>query len=186
MIGAPHSLLLFHDIGNRPELQVRNSMFIDDILLARGLHVVGVILWIGGVAMETTVLLVAMRRTADVVERVRWFEKIEQGFSWQTRLTTLLVGGTGFYMLYALDTWSSLATIEGYWLHAMILVWVIFTVVLFVLEPLVLHQWFERRVARDPDGTFTLIARLHWVLLTLSILTVFFGVLGAHGGISAS
>ncbi len=161
-------------------------MFIDDILLARGLHVVGIILWIGGVAMETTVLLVAMRRTADAVERVRWFKKVEQGFSWQARLTTLLVGGTGFYMLYALDAWSSLATIEGFWLHAMILVWVIFTVVLFVLEPLFLHQWFERRVARDPDGTFTLIARLHWVLLTLSILTVFFGVLGAHGGFSAS
>jgi uncharacterized membrane protein len=161
-------------------------MIIDDILLARGLHVVGIIFWIGGVAMETTVLLLAMRRTADVDERVRWFKKIERGFVWQARLTTLLVGGTGFYMLNALDAWSSLATIEGLWLHAMILVWVIFTMVLFVLEPLILHQWFERRVERDPDGTFTLIARLHWGLLIVSTLTVFFGVVGAHGGISAS
>ena len=159
-------------------------MVVDDILLARGLHVVGIIFWIGGVAMETTVLLVAMRRTADAVERVRWFEKIERRFAWQARLTTLLVGATGFYMLYALDAWSSLMTLEGFWIHAMILVWAIFTLVLFVLEPLVLHKWFERRVERDADGTFTLIARLHWILLTVSILTVFFGVVGAHGGIA--
>ena len=54
---------------------------------------------------------------------------------------------------------------------------------LFVLEPLVLHGLLERLNARDPEGTFTLVQRLHWVLLTLSLIAVLGAVLGVHGGL---
>ncbi len=157
-------------------------MDVDEILIVRALHVLGVVLWIGGVAMETTVLLPVMRRVRDHEERQRWFKAIERSFSWQARFTTLLVGVTGFYMLFALDGWGRFARIDQFWLHAMVMLWAVFTLVLFVLEPLVLHRWFERRVAIDHDGTFTLIYRLHWVLLIVSLLVIVAGIIGAHGG----
>ena len=63
----------------------------------------------------------------------------------------------------------------------MVLVWVVFTLMLFVLEPLVLHRYFLARATRDADGTFATIRRLHWGLLTISLITVGGAVAGSHG-----
>jgi len=60
-------------------------------------------------------------------------------------------------------------------------VWSIFTVMLFVAEPLFLHRVLLERAERDPEGTFRRIQRMHWVLLTLSLVTVVGAVAGAHG-----
>jgi hypothetical protein len=61
-------------------------------------------------------------------------------------------------------------------------IWLIFTVMLFVLEPLVLHKLFERRARANPEGTLAMIQRLHWVLLAASLITVAGAVAGVHGG----
>jgi hypothetical protein len=63
----------------------------------------------------------------------------------------------------------------------MVLVWALFTLLLFVLEPLFLHRWLSQRVRRDPASTFTLVARLHRVLLGMSLVTVAGAVAGSHG-----
>lgn len=156
-------------------------MEIDALALARALHVIGVVLWIGGVAMVTTVLLPATRRLKSAEEQVVFFEKIEHGFARQARFTTLLTGLSGFYMVTALHAWSRYGMPRFWWLHAMTAIWVIFTVVLFVLEPLVLHKWFRQKAAQNPEKTFRIIQRMHWILLTLSLVTLFGAVSGAHG-----
>ena len=79
-----------------------------DFVIARAVHVLGVVLWIGGVATVTTVLLPTIR-----------------GFAKDDALV--------------------------------------------------------RRAERDPDGTLRLIQRGHWVLLTLSLVTVAGAVAGSHG-----
>lgn len=154
----------------------------DDMVLARMAHVLGVVLWIGGVAFVTLVLLPGLKRLPDPGERVAMFERLEGGFAWQARLTTLLTGGTGLYMLYALDAWERFQDPGQWWLHAMSMLWLIFTLMLFVLEPLVLHKWFERRAQAQPESTLALIQRLHWVLLAASLVTVAGAVAGVHGG----
>ncbi|MDP6830403.1 MAG: hypothetical protein QF512_05515 [Alphaproteobacteria bacterium] len=154
----------------------------DDLVLARVVHVVAVVLWIGGVAFVTTVLLPGMKKTGAPAERVSMFERMEGGFAWQARLTTLLTGASGFYMLYVLDAWERYGDPAYWWLHAMSAIWLIFTLMLFVLEPLVLHKWFERRAREQPESTLALIQRLHWVLLTASLITVAGAVVGVHGG----
>jgi hypothetical protein len=68
-------------------------------------------------------------------------------------------------------------------MHAMVAVWAIFTLVLYVAEPLFLHRWFHERASRDPEGTFRLVQRMHLLLLTVSLVTVGASVLGAHGAI---
>ena len=152
----------------------------DDVTFARAVHVLGVILWIGGVAFVTLVLLPAVKRLKEPSERVAFFEAVERRFAWQARVTTLLVGLSGFHMIHAWDLWSRFTMPSFWWMHAMSLVWVIFTAMLFVAEPLFLHRWFLVRASRRPEATFAFIQRLHWVLLILSLIAVTGAVIGSH------
>ncbi len=153
----------------------------NDVTVARALHVVGVVLWIGGVGFVTTVLLPAVRRMKDPQERVSFFEQIEGRLAWQARATTLLFGVSGFYITAVWDLWSRFQSVAYWWMHAMVLVWVVFTVMLFIAEPLFLHRWFLVKATEKPEGTFRLIEKLHWILLAISTLTVLGAVAGSHG-----
>ena len=109
------------------------------------------------------------------------FENIERGFAAQSRITILITGLSGFYLVHRLDLWERFTRSEFWWMHAMVLVWALFTLVLFVLEPLFLHRWFIERARHRPESTFRLVARLHWVLLGVSLVTVAGAVAGSHG-----
>ncbi|MGZ5094521.1 MAG: hypothetical protein ACXWCY_22440 [Burkholderiales bacterium] len=148
---------------------------------ARALHVIGVVFWIGGVAMVTTVLLPAVKRLPREDDPIELFERIESRFAQQSRWTTALVGATGFYLVYALDLWHRFLELRYWWMDAMVLVWLIFTLMLFVLEPLFLHRRIHERAQRDQIGTLRHIAAVHWLLLVLSIATIAGAVAGAHG-----
>lgn len=153
----------------------------NDYALARALHVLGVVLWIGGVAFVTLVLLPAVRRFKHEAERVEFFEQVEKRFANQARFTTLLVGATGFWMVWRYGLWPRFADSAFWWMHAMVGVWALFTLMLFVLEPFFLHRRLIERARRDPAGTFALVQRMHWVLLVLSLLTVIGAAAGSHG-----
>ena len=149
--------------------------------LARVLHVLGVVLWIGGVAMVTTVILPAVKRLASADDRIALFESIEHRFAWQARVTTLVTGLSGFYMIHRLNAWERFTLPSFWWMHAMVLVWVLFTLMLFVLEPLVLRRLFLHQAATNPQRVFAVMQFMHWVLLMLSLLTVAGAVAGSHG-----
>jgi hypothetical protein len=100
---------------------------------------------------------------------------------WQARGATLLAGLSGFYMVHRLDLWSEFSSIAYWWLDAMVLVWLLFTLMLFVAEPLFLDRWLQNRARLAPESTFALIQRLHWGLLVVSLITVFGAVAGSHG-----
>ena len=112
----------------------------DPAIVARALHVLGVVLWIGGVAFVTTVLLPSVRRLKSPEERVAFFE-VHRG--------PLCVAGPRHDAagrrdrlppdrgLGSLDRFTSAAY---WWMHAMVALWAIFTVMLFVAEPLFLHR----------------------------------------------
>lgn len=153
----------------------------DDLSLARAVHVLGVVLWIGGVGFVTTVLLPALERLEDPARRIDLFEALEGRFGRQAKLVTLLTGLSGLYLLFALDGWERFVDPGQWWLHAMVCLWLIFTVVLFVLEPLFLHAWFIRRARVAPEKTFVQARRLHQVLLAASLLTVAGAIVGVHG-----
>ena len=148
--------------------------------VARALHVLGVVLWIGGVAMVTTVLLPAVRRVPQD-DAMAVFERLERRFARQSRWTTLLVGVTGFYLVHALDLWHRYFEPPYWWMGAMLVVWVLFTLMLFVLEPLVLHRWLSARAQRHPAATLRIVQRMHWFLLALSLVTIAGAVAGSHG-----
>lgn len=153
----------------------------NELAIARALHVLAVVLWIGGVGFVTTVLLPAVRRFKTPAERVAFFDAIERKFAWQARATTLLAGLTGFYMTEQLDLWSRFSMPAYWWMHAMVAVWFLFTVMLFIAEPLVLHRLFHDRAREDPEATFLLIERMHGILLVAGLITILGAVAGSHG-----
>ena len=153
----------------------------DDVVIARALHVLAVVIWIGGVAMVTMILLPAIRRGDLGPNRLQVFEAIERRFAWHARLATLIVGLTGFYMTDRLDLWGRFRSGEFWWMHAMVCLWLLFTLLLFVAEPLVLHRRFHARATAAPDAAFALLHRAHWLLLALSLITIFGAVAGSQG-----
>lgn len=153
----------------------------ESFTLARVIHVLAVVLWIGGVAMVTTVIIPSVKKLKSKEERIKTFEEIEGRFAIQAKITTLLTGLSGFYMLYRLDAWERYLDYKYWWLHAMTLVWIIFTLILYVLEPLILHRLFKKYAMENPEKTFNIMHRLHWVLLSISLLTIIGAVAGCHG-----
>jgi uncharacterized membrane protein len=155
--------------------------WMDDIVVARVLHLLALVHWIGGVAFVTMVVLPAVARMSDPSRRMRTFEQIEGRFSFHARFSVTLAGLSGFYMTFRIDGWYRFADPQFWWMPAMVLVWALFTFVLFVAEPAFLHAWFRRRAQRDQAGTFALLQLAHWVLLALSAVTLAGAALGAHG-----
>ncbi len=153
----------------------------DDLTIARALHVLAIVLWIGGVGLVTTVLLPAIRRFPDPAQQIAGFEAVERRFGAQARISMAVAGLSGLYMLVRLDAWDRFASPPYWWMHAMVLVWLIFAIMLFVLEPFVLHRRFAARARRDPAGTLRVAQRFHLVLLGLSVLTILGAVAGSHG-----
>ncbi|MFI0431248.1 hypothetical protein [Mariniflexile sp. HMF6888] len=149
--------------------------------LARVIHVIAVILWIGGVAMVTTVLIPAVRKMKSKEEQIQTFEQIEGRFAVQAKITTLLTGITGFYMLYELNAWNRYFDYRFWWIHAMTLVWIVFSLILYVLEPFILHRVFKKYAVKNPEGAFSIMHRAHWVLLILSLIATAGAVAGSHG-----
>lgn len=153
----------------------------DDVILARTLHVLAVVIWIGGVSMATTVALPAIRRGDLGADRLAAFHAFERRFIWQARTTIVLVGLTGFYMVARLDLWSRFQEAAFWWMHAMVCLWLLFLFVVFVGEPLILHRKLPVWTARDPHRAFTRMIRLHWVLLVLALITIAGAVAGSQG-----
>jgi len=153
----------------------------ENYTIARVFHVLAVVLWIGGVAMVTTVIIPAIKKLSSKEDRINMFEQIEGKFAVQAKITTLITGITGFYMLYVLDDWDRYFQLKYWWIHLMTLVWVLFTVVLYILEPLILHKLFKKYASLNPEKTFSIMHRAHWFLLLLSLLAIIGAVAGSHG-----
>jgi uncharacterized membrane protein len=157
----------------------------DDIVFARVLHVLGVVLWIGGVAMVTFVLLPNLARMQSAAEAMVFFSRFRQRFAAQARFYTLLVGLSGFYMMYALNVWQRFMQWQYWWMHTMVLIWLLFSVMLFIMEPR-----SRRQAAASPQKevlpeTFVRIQRKHLFLLLLSLITIAGAVAGSHGWLIA-
>ncbi|AWP22148.1 hypothetical protein C4901_01265 [Acidiferrobacter sp. SPIII_3] len=148
------------------------------LLLA--VHVLSVILWIGGLAFVTTVVLPALVRL-PAAQRIPAFLEIERRFGLQARVLVLVVGASGGYMLMRLHLAGLMAGAHGLWLDGMVAFWALFMLLLFVLEPAVLHRHLRERGARDGEATRALLLRGHAVLLVLALIVVTAAVLGVQG-----
>ncbi|HET7931264.1 MAG TPA: hypothetical protein VFL63_07745 [Rhodanobacteraceae bacterium] len=140
-----------------------------NILLA--IHVLGVVWWIGGVAMVTATLLPIFNQL-PAGERIQRIQQLEHRFANQARVAVLVVGITGFWMVSMVPD----AIAHSWWVGLMMLVWVLFAIMLFVAEPLRLPAKLGVIHSR---GKFLAI---HAVLLVLALAAIVGGVIGSRGG----
>ena len=152
-----------------------------DVIIARALHVVAVVIWIGGLSMATTVVLPAVRRGDLGENRIQAFHAIERRFIWQARAALIVVGLTGLYMTRRLDLWYRFGNVTFWWMDAMVGLWLLFALLLFIIEPFVLHRHFHRFAAAQPVMAFTWLGVAHWVLFVLSLITILGAVAGSQG-----
>jgi uncharacterized membrane protein len=158
-----------------------NGRLLMDIIVARAFHVLALVIWIGGVSMVTTVVLPALRRGALGSDKLKAFQAIEHRFVWQARTAVVIVGLTGFYIAAQLDLWDRFRSLQFWWMHAMVGVWLLFMFILFVGEPFILHRWLTAWARTQPDRAFAWLHRAHWVLLTLGVVTILGAMAGSHG-----
>lgn len=147
--------------------------------LAIGVHLLGVTWWLGGLAFVTLVFLPALR--ADCADnRSALLHSIERRFAPQARVALVLVGLSGGYLLWDSGLWRALTHAGFWWLHAMICYWLIFALLLFVIEPLGVLQ---RRMlnSNNPSHGWRRFHALHAVLLGLGVIVIIAGAAGSHG-----
>lgn len=152
----------------------------DDLLLARALHVLAIVTWIGGLAFVTLVILPSARRAATAAQALAIFEAAEAPFSRIARWAVALAGASGFWLLDGLHLWYRFTDPHFWWMHAMAGLWSIFMLALFVLEPLWLHRAFHRWALLQPDRAFAWALWLHRLLLLAATVTIAGAVMGSH------
>ncbi len=145
--------------------------------IALGLHLIGVVWWIGGLSFVTAVIIPGL---AVEAEPGQVFARVERRFAPQARIAVLLVGATGLYMLWWLDAWSWFSRGGFWWLDLMVAYWLGFALLLFVVEPLGL---MSRVLGANRDaGRFQRrVLRVHLVLVAVGLFVIGAAVVGARG-----
>lgn len=150
-------------------------------VIARVLHVVAVVVWIGGIGAVTTVVFPAMRRIDSDERRVWLFDQVEDHFRPQAQISWLVVGITGFYMVAYLGAWERFGQGHYWWMSAMVALWVLFGLMLFIIEPFVFGPKIRQRLLTEPKAALARIETMHWVLLILSLFVIGVVVAGIYG-----
>lgn len=149
-------------------------------IAARAVHVAAVVVWIGGVFFVTFVLLPALKHF-PLDERLSLFERLERRFGWIARAAIIFAGISGVVLGNFLQVWQRLHESRLWPIHLMIAVWAIFALLLFVLEPLVVHRKFHEFAQRHTVKAMRAAAVMHYVLCALAMTAVAAGVMLAHG-----
>ncbi len=150
-----------------------------DLAIARALHVLSVVHWIGGVSFVTLIAL-PMALARGGADGFALFEAVERRFAAQVRFSIPLAGASGLWLAYRLNIWSWFVDPRIWWAQAMLAIWTVFMLMVFVAEPL-LHHKIESLAAADPDAALRRIGRLHMLLLALAALTAAGAVAGSQG-----
>jgi uncharacterized membrane protein len=150
-------------------------------VVARVLHVVAIVVWIGGIATVTTVIFPTMRRIDSNEQKIWIFEQVERNFRPQARIAWVIVGLTGAYMVGSLGAWSRFVEPQYSWMSAMVGLWAIFGLMLFIVEPFIVGPRIRRGLATAPGRALAQMEVLHWVLLGLSLAVIAAVVGGIYG-----
>lgn len=149
------------------------------------IHVITVILWIGGLAFVTTMIFPIILKTQNALEKVLLFRKIEHRFARVARAYNLVTGASGFLMVYLMGWHKVMLSRPGIPLVVMTLIWLFWFVMLFGLEPLVIKKMLDNMAKGgeklEIDAVFSKMNRMHWFMLFISLVAAAAGAVFAHG-----
>ncbi len=137
------------------------------------IHILSVIIWIGGVSFVTLVTFPMILRMEKSLEMVMVFQGVEHRFGKIAKVMVVLAGLSGFYLIFE----KGLSI--GVWI--MIVLWAVYASLLFGLEKLIFKKLFSKPEDQsDMKKVFNFLQVFHWVVLGLSFLAVAAGVYEAH------
>jgi uncharacterized membrane protein len=149
------------------------------ILIA--IHVLGVVIWIGGVAFVTIIIFPMITRMESSMEKVLFFQGVEHRFAKIAKLSVIIVGLTGVGLLHITGEWNLLFKWSGIGPTLMLIVWTFYVLVL-LFEGRLFKVIFRGKAQQDTAKVFLRLTVFHWVILGLSLLAVVVGVWAGHGG----
>ncbi len=143
-------------------------------LIALIIHVLSVVIWIGGVTFVTMVTFPMIQRTDNSLEQVLMFQGVEHRFGKIAKVMVILAGLTGFYLI------SEKGLSPG--VYIMLFVWTFYASLLFGLEKIIFKKLFSAPSGQQPDTKkiFSLLQGFHWFVLALSFLAIAAGIWTGH------
>jgi uncharacterized membrane protein len=151
-------------------------MFLTILLV---IHVICVIIWIGGVAFVTTVIFPMVYRTAGSLEKALLFQGVEHRFAGMVKWLIAAVGVTGFWMLSAKYGFSILLQPRGFGVLIMLFAWTLYATVL-LFERKIFGKLFADPEKIDMNKALRMVNAMHWFLLIISFSAVAGGVWFGH------
>jgi uncharacterized membrane protein len=149
------------------------------ILIA--IHVIAVVLWIGGVSFVTVVVFPMIMRMDNSLEKVLFFQGTEHRFAKIAKTCVVVVGLTGGYLLHLTGEWKGLFTMVGIGPTIMLLVWSFYVLVL-LFERNIFKAMFKGEAQHDTQKVFVRLTVFHWVVMGLSMIAIGIGVYAGHSG----
>ena len=145
------------------------------------IHVLGVVVWIGGVAFVTIIVFPMLLRMEGSLEKILLFQGIEHRFAKIAKISVAVVGITGAWMLQITGEWKTLFSAGGIGPTLMLIVWTFYLLVL-LFEARLFKVLFRGEAQQDTSRVFFSLSAFHWVVLGLSLLAIGVGVWAGHGG----
>ncbi|HSQ78887.1 MAG TPA: hypothetical protein VLN91_08335 [Nitrospirota bacterium] len=151
-------------------------MFLTILLI---IHVICVIIWIGGVAFVTMVIFPMVYRTEGSLEKALLFQGVEHRFAGMVKWLVAIVGVTGLWMLSAKYGFTILLQPRGFGVLIMLFAWTLYTAVL-LFERTIFGKLFADPEKIDMNKALRMINTMHWFLLIISFSAVAGGVWFGH------
>ncbi|MBZ0156182.1 MAG: hypothetical protein K8I29_08245, partial [Alphaproteobacteria bacterium] len=132
------------------------------------LHVLGVVIWIGGVAFVTIIVFPMIMRMESSLEKVLFFQGVEHRFAKIAKICVVIVGVTGIWLLSLTGEGRLLFTTAGIGPTLMLVVWAFYVLVL-LFEGRLFKVLFRGEAQRDTAKVFAKLTAFHWIVLGLSL-----------------
>ncbi len=138
------------------------------------IHVLSIVVWIGGVAFVTMIVFPMIQRTQSSLEQVMLFQGIEHRFSKIAKVMVIVAGLSGLYLI------KLKGVSAGVWI--MITVWTVYASLLFFLEKIIFKRLFSKPSGEslNTKEVFFRLQVFHWVVLALSFTAVAAGIVAGH------
>ena len=145
-----------------------------EYIIALIIHVLSIVIWIGGVAFVTMIIFPMIQRTENSLEQVVMFQGVEHRFGKIAKAMVIIAGLSGFYLAHT----NGLSV--GVWI--MIFVWAVYASLLFFLEKPLFKKLFSKPSGKELDTkqVFFRLQVFHWVVLGLSFFAVAAGIWTGH------
>ena len=137
-------------------------------------HVLSIVIWIGGVAFVTAIIFPVLGRMEDSMAKVSFFMGFEKRFQFLAKVCVIIAGTTGILLFQQRGAFASLTGEETLLIGYKFLVWLMFAILLFGAEKRLMGTLVSQKTS--PEKAFKRLSIFHWVALILSLIAVVAGI----------